>query len=173
MQENHRNGQDDSDIVATIELFTITRAALTDALFRLRAITGSRKGQRINRKVISQPVVLVQKIVRNFWRVSCELENACCKLKWMYHARNYYLCYGVHVHAGTNTIGKQILYHQIVRKDVHFRNWYTCKIGILLSAVIFRVEENASVHIRADLGGGAIEAMSPLKPTQVTFFAMI
>jgi len=30
-------------------------------------------------------------------------------------------------------VEKQILYHQIVRKDVHFRNWYaTCKIGILL-----------------------------------------
>jgi len=28
MQKNHRNGQDDSDIVETIELFTITRAAL-------------------------------------------------------------------------------------------------------------------------------------------------
>jgi len=28
MQENHRNGQDDSDIKETSELFTVTRAAL-------------------------------------------------------------------------------------------------------------------------------------------------
>jgi len=65
--------------------FTITRAALNrhDTLFYQCTVTGSRMGQRINREVISKLVLLVQKVVRNFWRVSCELENVCCKLKWI------------------------------------------------------------------------------------------
>jgi len=33
MQENHRNGQDDSDIAGTSEPFTITRAAMNRHYF--------------------------------------------------------------------------------------------------------------------------------------------
>jgi len=34
--------------------------------------------------------------INNFSRVSGELENVCCKLKRMYHSRNYYLWHGVY-----------------------------------------------------------------------------
>jgi len=65
MQENQRNGQDDSDIIGTTEPFTITRAALNRHI-RQRAITGSGKGQRINQEVIYRPVLVDQKVVRIF-----------------------------------------------------------------------------------------------------------
>jgi len=44
----------------------------TDTLFRQRSIA---RGQRINREVISQPVLVVQKVVRNFFKISGELEK--------------------------------------------------------------------------------------------------
>jgi len=62
MQENQRNGQDDSDIVEIANLLQSRQLHWTDALFRQRTITGSSKGQLINREVISQPVVVVQKV---------------------------------------------------------------------------------------------------------------
>jgi len=60
MQENHRNGQDDSDVG---EPFTITRAALNRQIISSGSLTGSNEGQRINREVISQPVLVVQKVL--------------------------------------------------------------------------------------------------------------
>jgi len=66
MQENHRNAQDDSYIVETCEPFTITRAALN------RHIISSTECNRLKQEPanqlgdISQPVLLVQKVVRNF-----------------------------------------------------------------------------------------------------------
>jgi len=66
MQENHRNGQDHSDIVETSEPFAITRATLNRQIISSGAISGSSKGERINREIISQPVFVVQRVVRNF-----------------------------------------------------------------------------------------------------------
>jgi len=40
----------------------------TDTLFCQRTITDSSKGQRINQEVISMSVLVVQKVVRNFWK---------------------------------------------------------------------------------------------------------
>jgi len=58
MQENHRNGRDGSDIVETSEPFTITRAALNRHILSSAHYNGFKR-QRINRKFISQSVLVV------------------------------------------------------------------------------------------------------------------
>jgi len=52
--------------VETREPFAITRAALNEHIVSSGSITGSSKGQRINRVVIYQPFLVVQKVVRKF-----------------------------------------------------------------------------------------------------------
>ena len=49
MQEDHRNEHDDSELVETSELHNHT-SCIEQTLFRQRAITGSSKGRRINRR---------------------------------------------------------------------------------------------------------------------------
>jgi len=44
MQENHRNGQDDDDIVETSEPFTITRAALNRQIISSRDYNWLKQG---------------------------------------------------------------------------------------------------------------------------------
>jgi len=106
MPENRRNGQDDSDIAKNSQPFTITSRNVhwTDTFFRQRTITGSNKGQRINREVISQSVLVVQNVVRNFLR-SFRWAGKCL-LQTEENGAREKLCYGVH--ACNTTVEKQI-----------------------------------------------------------------
>jgi len=106
MQENHRNGQDDSDIAEASKPFTVTRAALNRHInssvdhnwFKVWASGSTGRSSLINSSVdhnwfkvwasgstgwSSLLVLRVQKVVRNFLKSSGELENVCCKLKWI------------------------------------------------------------------------------------------
>jgi len=74
-------------------------------------------GQRINREVMSQPILLVQKVRGKFLK-SFTGARKCLLLTEVNVARNKF-CVIVFIHA---IIEKQILRYQIMRNDVHFRN---------------------------------------------------
>ena len=80
MQKNHRSGQATMTLQRPANLLQSSELKKIDTLFCQRTITGSSKGQWINREVIFQPVVVVQMIVRNFlksfrWAAKCLLQT--------------------------------------------------------------------------------------------------
>ena len=135
MQENHKNGQDGSDIVGTSELFTITRAALKRHIISsedynwLKQRPANQQGGHLS-TILSGPESS-EKIFEEF------------QVTYKMFVANWSEC-STHENISRVVVFIQVILPQkskcpqIVRKDVHFRNWYaTCKIGILLSALFF------------------------------------
>jgi len=108
MHKNHRSGQATVTLQRPANLSQSRELHWIDTLFCQRTITGPSKGQRINGEVISQPVVVVQKIVRN-----C-LKSFRWVAKWLLQteenvARKKLLVFlNIVVHTRNTTVEKQI-----------------------------------------------------------------
>jgi len=83
MQENHRNGQDGSDIAETSEPFTITRAAMNRRIISSAVYNWLKQGKANHPGSNLSASLSGPECSEKFFQVSCELENVCYKLKWM------------------------------------------------------------------------------------------